>query len=284
MGGKRLNMHEKTMFRSPDGNDIRLCLPSGHVAVVGKDWIELLPMFHTEAFDAGCEHKTRNLGGGISESESRKRKGSVFPHIMKAWLTGLMEDGELLGEEPTPLYIRALDHFHNQNILARHFERVWKELKEPVVMPVEPENPVKAAREAMIEIEKQSEIEIVDALTRPTAGHAGSNACGDTSSGCALGPGTHRSDPAPSLQGLDAVGISGLQVGEDVNKTSPAIESAPVEKPSVEDKPGKRSRTVKKSIEEDPFIDSLRNAPVPASSFTIEMDDMPETDLSDFMG
>lgn len=42
----------KTYFKSED-TEVRLCLPSGHVAIVTNEETELLPIFHKEAYRAG---------------------------------------------------------------------------------------------------------------------------------------------------------------------------------------------------------------------------------------
>lgn len=51
-------MLNRVFFRSPDSADRRLCLLSGHTISVGSEWMELAPVFHQEAYAAGCEHKT----------------------------------------------------------------------------------------------------------------------------------------------------------------------------------------------------------------------------------
>ena len=42
-------------FRSPHGDDIRIALTSGHVAIVGGEWRELPELFHYDAVLNGCE-------------------------------------------------------------------------------------------------------------------------------------------------------------------------------------------------------------------------------------
>lgn len=42
-------------FRSRTDEPVRLALLSGHTAVVGRDWRELPPIFHADAYKAGCQ-------------------------------------------------------------------------------------------------------------------------------------------------------------------------------------------------------------------------------------
>lgn len=41
-------------FRSPDGKDKRVALLTGHTAIIGSEWRELEPQFHSGAYAAGC--------------------------------------------------------------------------------------------------------------------------------------------------------------------------------------------------------------------------------------
>lgn len=59
-------------FISPDGKNIHISLTSGHSAVVGKEPVELQPMFHREAIALGCV--TPNMSKAARDSNKVEGK------------------------------------------------------------------------------------------------------------------------------------------------------------------------------------------------------------------
>ena len=47
-------MAETKKFRSASGSDVRLALMSGHVTIVGNEWVDLQEVFWRDAYANGC--------------------------------------------------------------------------------------------------------------------------------------------------------------------------------------------------------------------------------------
>lgn len=54
------------LFKSASGEPVRLALLSGHIAVVGNEWIQLDERFHSSAYASGCISNDMALNNEIS--------------------------------------------------------------------------------------------------------------------------------------------------------------------------------------------------------------------------
>lgn len=59
-------------FKSMSGEEVRIARIDGHVAIIGTEWTDLHPRFHSDAYAAGC----------ISEDMIRNAPTDVDPKVV----------------------------------------------------------------------------------------------------------------------------------------------------------------------------------------------------------
>ena len=57
-------------FRSRTGNDVRVALTTGHVAIVGSEWRDLAENFHSAAYSAGCISEDMVVNESLKEKQA----------------------------------------------------------------------------------------------------------------------------------------------------------------------------------------------------------------------
>ena len=63
---------ESKRFKSTTGKDVRVALTSGHVAIIGTQWVELHPRFFSLAYANGC------ISEDMVKSTGLLRRGIVY--------------------------------------------------------------------------------------------------------------------------------------------------------------------------------------------------------------
>ena len=95
-------------FMSPTGEDIRIALLDGHVAVVSGEWRDLPEYFHKEAYAAGC----------ISDDMAKLAEIKLSEHTVNA-----IEKVALKKEEIKAAIRELLENYDKANFTAQNLPK-----------------------------------------------------------------------------------------------------------------------------------------------------------------